>query len=337
MFIYLEARKKIAEAQRKLEATLQKEFPRQAVKDIGYPGNTERDATVFTNGRYWFWSKDHRDRKVANPRRLNWFGLFSEDALEITVEVNTAYEGRNNQAGGFFAQEVESGVVYLLHSGRVGGGTTGVGKNAFRAWAGEPLIEVIDSDGNIRDGSLVMPVEGVAAGRSAVRYVDTVNQFKLAVRTGEIKTKEFRRRQKTLEDFYPEGRGRRKGRRSSEIDYISRHGDIVDALRKWRQLRPMPQSSRFVKNVLIDMGIVVGETLVEVFEVKTSSVRSSIYAALGQLMVHSPNEKCRRVMVLPQNEVLADDVSKALKRLGIDLLHFKLDKKSAAIIAPYKI
>jgi hypothetical protein len=332
MFVFLEASEEIAKAHDRLEATLRREFPQRTTKDIGYPGGRVRGAKVYTDGHHWFWSQDHSGRQISNPRRLNWFGLFSErPGFGITVEINTAYEGRNDQTAGFFARDTNSGIIYLLHSGRVGGGTKGVGMNAFRAWSGESLVQVTDSSGGSRDGLIVMPVEGVTASRSAIRYVDIVTRFKRAVRDGEIGTPAFRRKQKQFEDFYAEGRGRRTGRRSSEIDYVSRHGEVVDSVREWRELNPMPKGARFVKNVLIDMGVAVGKRLVEVFEVKTSTARTDIYSALGQLMVHGTADNCRRVMVLPLDEALPSDLVKALVRLKVELLRFRLDKKRVTI------
>jgi hypothetical protein len=244
VFVFLESRREIAKAHAKLEATLRREFPRRATKDIGYPGGRVRGARVCTDGHYWFWSQDHRGRQISNPRSLNWFGLFSErPGFGITVEINTTYEGRNDQTAGFFARDTKSGIIYLLHSGRVGGGTKGVGMNAFRTWSEEPLVEVADSSGRSRDGLLVMPIEGVAAARSAIRYVDLVTRFKKVARTGELGTTAFKRKQKQFEDFYAEGRGRRRGSRSSEIDYVSRHGEVVDSVREWRELESMPRRS----------------------------------------------------------------------------------------------
>jgi hypothetical protein len=77
MFIILEAKHEVAEAQRELEATIRRDFNRSVVKNIGYPGGTTR-ARVDTNGIYWFWSKDRKDSNTPNPRRLNWFGLFQD-------------------------------------------------------------------------------------------------------------------------------------------------------------------------------------------------------------------------------------------------------------------
>lgn len=333
MFTLIESKEEIAKVQRKLESTISRDFKKKATKNIGYPGGTTFDAKVVTDGTYWYWSSDHNSKDVANPRYLNWFGLYkAEGDLQISVEINTAYEGRNDQVAGFFARDNDTGSIYLLHSGRVGGGTKGVGKSAFLAWSDQRPIDVVDSSGGVREGVLVMPIDGIAASRSAVRYVDIIARFKLAVRAGDMETPEFRSKKKELDDFYSEARGRRKGRRSAQIDYLSRHGDVVDALNSWRISNPLPKKGRVVKNVLIDMGVAVGSDLVEVFEVKTSTARSDVYGAIGQLMVHGTAADCRRVIVLPHKEAIAADLKEALERLGIELLKFKLDEQKATIL-----
>jgi len=332
MFSLIESKQEIAQAQRKLEGTVQRDFPRRVVKNIGYPGGTTRNARVFTDGRYWFWSSDHDDPKASNPRRLNWFGLFRENAdLQISVEINTAYQGRNDQVAGFFARDNETRSVYLFHSGRVGGGKKGVRKSAFLTWSNQHPIDVVDVSGGLREGVLVMPVEGTAATRSARRYIDAIADFKQAVRAGKVDTAEFQQKRKELEDFYAESRGRRRGRRPGEIDYLSRHGDVVDALYSWRRSTPLPNGARLVKSILIDMGVAVGRDLVEVFEVKTSASRPDVYAAIGQLMVHGTGDSCRRVIVLPYKEAMTSDLRDALDRLRIELLRFELDETKAVI------
>ena len=86
-------------------------------------------------------------------------------------------------------------------------------------------------------------LEGGRAARSLIRYIDVVLDFKKAVRSGEIRSKEFQNQQRKLRDFFSEARGRRRGVRTGEIDYISRHGKIVDALHKWRLSRPLSRQS----------------------------------------------------------------------------------------------
>ena len=333
MFSLIESKREIAKSQRKLEATIKRTLKRNTVKNIGHLGGTVFDAKVATDGHYWFWSSDHRHPDVPNPRRLNWFGLLRDDSsLHISVEVNTAYEGRNDQVAGFFARDTVTDILYLLHSGRIGGGQKGIGKAAFLAWGGLRLIEVVDSTGGIREGVPVMPVESKGSTRSAVRYIDKVASFKRAVRTGSLDTPEFRKKKKELEDFYAEARGRRKGRRSARIDYLSRHGDVVDALHAWRNSTPLPNRGRIGKNIYIDLGVAVGDNLTEVFEVKTSASRTDVYSAIGQVMVHGTGNNCRRVIVLPHENSLATDLKETLDRLGITLLTFELTDDNATII-----
>ena len=87
-----------------------------------------------------------------------------------------------------------------------------------------------------------------------------------------------------------------------------------------------------VKNKLIDLGVMVADDLTEVFEAKTRTARPDIYSAIGQLMVHGVGDKCRRVMVLPNDEPIAPDLLSALQRLGIQLIRFTLNDLKATIL-----
>jgi hypothetical protein len=116
MFSLLESKEEITIVQRKLEATIRRDFNIQAIKNIGYPGGTTYDAKVNTDRHHWFWSKDHKQTDEPNPRRFNWFGLFNEGSdLQISVEINTPFEARNYNVAGFFGRDNETGAIYLLH------------------------------------------------------------------------------------------------------------------------------------------------------------------------------------------------------------------------------
>ncbi|MGA7713469.1 MAG: hypothetical protein WCA81_16325 [Rhizomicrobium sp.] len=332
MFLLLESKKEIAAAQRALELTIHRSFKKTITRNIGYPGGTTLNAPVHSDGKYWFYSSDYRASR--NYRNLNWFGLLRDGgALQISVEINTPYEGRNAQIAGFFARDHASDSIYLFHSGRVGGGRHGVGKFAFLASIDQPLAEIVDASGRAFRGVMVMPISGKAAIRSAIRYIDTIARFKEDVRSGITQTPDFKQKRKIFEDFYSEGHGRRKGNRRTEIDYLSRHGEIVDALRLWRNKKVLPPSSRIVKNVLIDLGVAVGSELVEVYEVKTSAERSNIYTAIGQIMVHGTAESCQRAIVLPKSESVQRDLGDALKRLDIEIVRFELSDTECVILS----
>jgi hypothetical protein len=49
-------------------------------------------------------------------------------------------------------------------------------------------------------------------------------------------------------------------------------------------------------------------------------------------MVHGTTSACRRVIVLPYEQKMATDLTKALQRLGIETVNFRLDEEKATII-----
>lgn len=332
MLIILTDKGDIRAAQATLEKTIRKEFRQRKISNIGYSGGMRRDVGIFSDGIYWCMSENHRSKETASPRRLNWFGkMLDKRDQEITVETNTTYAGRNDRIAGFFARDTETDTTYLLHSGKIGGGRKGVGRNAFLAWFNEELHIAADKDGDERSGVIVMPVEGEMAVQSLTRFIDNVSLFKQQVRAGTTETREFKKREAEYKDFYQEASGRRKGRRKSSFDYFSSHGLVVDALNEWREGKGLSASEKIKKNQLIDLGVFTNDELSELYEVKTSTDRQCLYSAIGQLIVHSADRKCRRTLVLPKVDRLPDDFQKALDMLGIERLSFAKKGKSFVI------
>jgi hypothetical protein len=183
MYELLESRRDIALAHRTLDETLKAAFKGTISRDIGWQGGRQRGATLNTSGRYWYWSRASR-RDAANPRQLNWFGTFGEGrGVQIAVEINTPYEGRNGAVAGFFARHTRTGKIYLFHSGRVGGGATGVSKDAFLAWAEWPTETITDAAGRQFEGVVVTPVSGRGVKSAVIAYVQSVIDFKQHVRS----------------------------------------------------------------------------------------------------------------------------------------------------------
>lgn len=326
MFIMLESRTDIAAAQNSLKSTLEAQSDKTVKRTIGYPGGHTPDQWLSAFGNQWFWSGKTSKQDPSARRSLNWFGFYSDEAgVDITVEINTVPEGLNNRIGGFFARHSETGVVYLFHSARVGGGRKGVGKEAFLAWSAHEPQHVTTADGGSREGVLVGPVSGKGASRSILRYVQSVADFKRAVREGAIDEPAFQNKLLKFREYYAEFHGRVTGKRTSTIDYISRHGEVVEALKVWREEQGLLRGRRLVKSVLVDLGVEKGRSnkLEEVYEVKTSIDRSCVYGGIGQLMVHG-NGDCRRVLVLPADGELLADLSAALDALGIELVRYRL-------------
>ena len=333
MYQLLEGKSAINKAQRLLEATLRREFTERETKDIGWPSDRRVGARVFGNGRFWYWTTRH-DEGSKSARYLNWFGLYnSRPGVGISAEINTPLTGRNGRLAGFFARDTSSGRTYLFHSGGVGGGAKGVGRTRFLAWSNNELQEVVDSGGGVRHGVRVMPVDGLDATRSAIAYLENVVEFKQAVRDGRTSNPSVLQREKELRAYIKESTGRRKWlRRTRVIDYVSRHGDVVDALKAWRESRPLHRNSEVTNTRLIDLGVHANAKFSEVYEVKTSAGRTDVYTAIGQLAVHASVPGCQRVICLPADDELLPELRGALSRLGIGLLLYRIRKTSVSIL-----
>jgi hypothetical protein len=331
VFIQIESQREIAEAQRSLVNVLHKELDKRLRRNIGYPGGTRGHEIVHANKSYWVWSMRLHD--ASYPRWLNWFGQNPENGmLEISVEINVPLKGAVKSIAGWFGIDSRTGATHLFHSGRVGGGTRGVSREPFLAWRNKPLESTVGADGATRLGVSVMVVDDSRTIDGLFRYIDEIAAFKKAVREGLLGTAAFKRQFARFKDYYSEASGVRKVKRSAEVEYITRHGDVVDALHSWRTSHDLPVSSRLVKDILIDLGVAIGAELLELYEVKTSADRTSIYAAIGQLLVHGQSDNCRRVVVLPQGEVMASDLIDSLSRLKIETRYFKLKGRSAVIL-----
>jgi hypothetical protein len=198
MLVLLEGKVEIREAQTALKRTLAQDLNRKATTTIGFPGDNIPDATVIHDGHHWFWSDVHKEG--PNPRFLNWFGIFDQDrAQQITVEVNVPLWGRNDNVAGSFARDTETGIVYLTHSGRVGGGKAGVSKLAFLASANPALQDVYTASGDFQRAVVVLtPVNGPKIANYAIKYVTSVAKFKKDVRANNIDFRELQTNEKLL-------------------------------------------------------------------------------------------------------------------------------------------
>lgn len=333
MFLLIENKRDIALAHKKLSTTIKREFSGTVYRDIGWQNGRQDDARLQTSGRYWYWCSELGSKEEKNPRRLNWFGVYGDGpGVQISIEINTPFEGRNDSIAGFFAKDTDTGRVYLFHSGRIGGGKKGVNRESFLAWCGLSPQTIIDSNGDSREAVLVMPIEGKGATRPLIAYIAKVIGFKNAVRSGKHLSREVQKRRKVLGDYFREASGRRQGRRTiGEIDYVSRHGDVVDALANWLTKTRLLKGERLTKDALIDLGIKRGGKLIELYEVKTSVVRSALYTAIGQLAVHAVTKDCKLFVVLPADETLAPDLVAGLERNSIETIGFRLTEDSVEL------
>ena len=62
-------------------------------------------------------------------------------------------------------------MVYLMHSGGIGGGKKEVGKRVFLAWSRPRLVDVVDHAGEVRPGLIVAPLIPRKLGAGVARFV----------------------------------------------------------------------------------------------------------------------------------------------------------------------
>jgi hypothetical protein len=99
----------------------------------------------------------------------------------LVCEVNSPFEGANRRVAGVFVRD-SSGTLYLAHSGRVGGGRRGIGKEAFRAFFTDGDVrEVQWPSGTVTETLVVGRLDDDRLPASVARFVRTVERFKQAV------------------------------------------------------------------------------------------------------------------------------------------------------------
>lgn len=328
MYILLESKADIQKAQRELEATIREGLSQKEIRNIGWQGGRKVGSRLHTNGRYWFFTEDNYHG--TTHRRLNWFGKIEPGTgVAIAVEVNVPYEGSSRMAAGFFARNLKNGRTYLFHSGRVAGGKKGVKKDALVAWAELDIVQVATLNGKSREGIIVMPTSGKGAIRPALDYVQAIIDFKEAVRAGKTQTKSAQSKAEKLRDYYDEFFGRKQGKiNKTRVDYESRHGEVVKRLRERRKDQGLKRDLRIVKNRLLDLGVADGEKLIEAYEVKSGCSRGEIYTAIGQLMVHGGASGCTKTLVVPRQNAIPNDITKALEHHRINVQFYRLTSES---------
>ena len=132
MLSLLVTREDIADAQRDLQDTMSRIFPETHRPDTEFP--------YRHNGTYWYRTGYRTGGNGTTACHLNGFGTVDDGfRRRATVEINVAREGRKKAIGGFFARDMGSGTIYLMHAGWIN-----PGGYAFRNWFGQKQFTALD-------------------------------------------------------------------------------------------------------------------------------------------------------------------------------------------------
>ena len=323
--VYKTKEKKRAQAvlKRALKATLEK----QGTRNIGFPGGNV-DQTIYSSGEGTLWVAFGVVSEPTTPRYWNAFGVYRPDrpAQMITVEINIPTDSNSARVAGFFAEDTDTGEIYLMHSGKVGGGSPGIGKSAFLVQSKAKLVEVFDpEEGGVRNGIAVGRLDDHHLAERIWAFVSRVRIFKDKNAAGTLDTPDFKRRIDEFDSYSKEFSGKKKGRRGGEFEYVTYHGDIVQAICDERTACAARDEEIF-NSSLIDLFVKKAGVVSEVYEVKTGVGRQVLYTAIGQIVTHAATagDEVTKYLVVPADETIARDLEQAMAVLHIKVRRFKL-------------
>jgi len=318
-------------AQNLLIAIIKQEWNKAELRRVVWRPNSS-EMPIIHNGKYWL-TNGNVDQRQTTKTYWNAIGIYQPKGnLNITVEANIPIADNKQVFAGYFAKD-ERGMLYLMHSGKVGGGRKGIGKSTFLTWSKDRLISVIDGNGNAREGLIIGPVKKGIIGNRIERFAEKVANYKADMMSGYFTAEQ---RRKIKRDYKREFSGQKSGERNSYFDYVSRHGDIVHALKEWREDAAKNKIS-IANDIFIDLGVTSGNSLTEIYEVKTNDGRQAIYTAIGQLLVHSsqsPKEP-KRFLVIPSARTksrLSGDLRTTIDKLNITVIRYKISKNKVTIL-----
>lgn len=279
---------------------------------VGWRGGG-KDCTVFWNFRYEFWS-------VINPvtrpsRHVVFFGPddpHDYKNLRISCETNPPKSGSDRRCAGIFVKD-SRGMVFLAHTGKIGGGYPGVGKRAFLGSSYAGALEPVRWTDDVITQVLVLGPMDSRLPELLGQFIHSVQKFKNDIRSGKLRPTKA-----PAFTYKPEFHGRRKPYEVGTVESRCTHGLIVEALVHELERRKMKyHNNRFEDLVWVRDATGARKAL---FEIKTDTSTSSIYSGIGQLMFHTAidREKPQKVLIIPEKPT--PRTTTALQNIGIHLV-----------------
>ena len=293
-------------------------------RTVGYQGgNKEVHVYWHPNEQTWMSFNEIKNRYwclfgVANPE--------THHNLDITCEINAPLKGINRRCAGVYVRD-EDGKIYLAHTGKIGGGKKGIGKSLFiNSYRGkDKWLPVLWKDGKSMNVVLIGCITKSSLVQQVAQFVHEVERIKKLAEIGKGKGKAKRTQRTTdhtaLTPFTPEFTGSRKHYRVSNIiESQCDHGNIVNELSNVLKKKDLQIANNFAIDIMAWPKRGKSPIL---FEIKTDITSTSIYGAVGQLMIHAIYQKeiPRKVLVLP--EAPKNNLTSILKQLNITVLTYK--------------
>lgn len=140
-------------------------------------GAVRGDIVWLRDERFWW----RHDATRAAGRHNLMFGYAPEapaSSESATCEINLPVSGIDRRLAGAVVRDGD-GRLYLVHSGKIGGGRSGRGRRAFRAFlAGDNWQETRWPDGRTGELLVIAPLDGPRLARQIGRFVHAMHRYK---------------------------------------------------------------------------------------------------------------------------------------------------------------
>lgn len=186
MLIQVSSKTEIAKCQSIMKKALINSLPDKGLYTIGYHSGSI-DSQIYSDSEIWFSPNiTHTDEK----KYWNGFGLSKNlsktKSNSITVEINILHGEANNRIAGAFVKDDKTGDIYLTHSGKVGGGRKGIGKNSFIKWYKAPTKTITTEGNKTKQVIVITNINSTNFVKDLATFIKNVDTFKIIAAAGEI-------------------------------------------------------------------------------------------------------------------------------------------------------
>jgi hypothetical protein len=283
-----------------------REGSKRLIRDVSGSRFTERGCTIYWDRSTGIWAHFRkRPNKYWCP-----FGIddpTNRKNIANTVQINPSRVGHKG-TGGAFIRDVQSGAVYLAHSGRIGGES--VGKT-------DVFLKYFDTE-NIRVGRSIkryILISQINDPNLRGRIADFVRAAATFKRRGKIVPHgEARTPQELTGDEYA---GEIMYARKGYVSTVRRHGRVFKHLKRELAKRGVTKLKRDTnRDLYLD-----GNGRNVLFEIKTDSTYG-LYTAVGQLMLlgRAVTHSAKCFLVAPP---ISDENRRRLQSLRIGFIEYE--------------
>jgi len=291
MLRIIDSRGEIKSCQNELFSLLNKKKTGRTNFYLGTRGGGHDYLVSYSNDLNIWWYKGISDNKT---RYWNAFGVGnSPDKLnqDYFIEINYPIEGIDKRISAIWGKD-EAGKIFLLHSGKMGGGRKGFTKEFFLRHFNGTYTSVNLGD-EIKEYVLIGSLQDDLFPYQIAEYVKEVFRIK-NIPTDFNKT--IVDIEKSSFKFNEEFFGKRNPYSlQPEVSANCNHGLIVKELAKFFNSRKIKYANDKRKDLFI---LNSDNKHTHLFEIKTSLSLQNIYAAIGQLFLNCSTIKFKPALFL---------------------------------------